>query len=196
MSTLQGHLKPLLVRLLVITTSGLLVGYLFRGSSIFNPSTVAFQFTFNSITAALFYSTMKSSSTRNALVVALVWYLLSTLTYPKNVHMIVMYLVYVAAILAAVFFYIHLIRRTMFQGIVQRIVAFSLLTATLNGIVVIVLEIIWTIFTGAHFQRTSAIVFENFQLGALIGLGVGVGIQIAEYMLSLEWFRQFIEAKK
>jgi len=195
MPTLQGHLKPLLVRLLVITTSGLLVGYLFRGSSIFDPSTVAFQFTFNSITAALFYSTMKSSSTRNAIVVALVWYLLNTLTYPKNVHMIVMYLVYVAAILVAVMIYIRIIQRTMFQGIVQRIVAFSLLTGLLNGIVVIVLEIIWTVFAGVHFQRTSAIVVENFQLGALIGLGVGVGIQLAEKMLSHESFRRFIEAK-
>jgi hypothetical protein len=195
MSTLQGHFKPLLVRLLVITISGLLVGYLFRGSSIFDPSTVAFQFTFNSITAALFYSTMKSSSTRNALVVALVWYLLNTLTYPKNVHMIVMYLVYVAAILVTVMLYIRTIRRPMFQGIVQRIVAFSLLTALLNGLVVIVLEIIWTVFAGAQFQRTSAIVFENFQLGALIGLGAGVGIQLAEYILSHESFRRFIEAK-
>jgi hypothetical protein len=195
MSTLQGHLKSLLVRLLVITISGLLIGYLFRGSSIFDPSAVAFQFTFNSITAALFYSTMKSSSTRNALVVALVWYLLNTLTYPKNVHMMVMYLVYVAAILVTVMLYLRSIRRPMFQGTVQRIVAFSLLTALLNGLVVVVLEIIWTVFAGAQFQRTSAIAFENFQLGALIGLGVGAGIQLAEYMLSHESFRRFIEAK-
>jgi hypothetical protein len=37
---------------------------------------------------------------------------------------------------------------------------------------------------------------DNFQLGALIGLGVGVGIEIAEYTLKLKSLRRFIEGAK
>ena len=43
----------------------------------------------------------------------------------------------------------------------------------------------------AHTVLASA--WRNFQIGALIGLGVAVGIEIAEYILMVKSFREFIE---
>ena len=196
MFLLSGHAKHLIFRILVVAASGIVAGYCFRGSLIFVPTTVSFQFTYSTITVALFYGFSKSLSFRDALVAVLVWYVLSTLLDVKNGSTMVMYLVYVAGISTAVHIYLRIISRPLFRGVLQRIASFSLLLAALNAAIIVVLKVLWAIIWNLTFQRTFQLLLDNFQLGALIGLGLGAGIQLAEYVLSLHSFQEFIEGAK
>lgn len=193
MSPLNAHTKQLILRILMVAASGIAAGYCFRGSLIFVPTTVSFQFTYSTITVALFYSFSKSLSLRDALVAVLMWYVVSTLLDVKSGSTIVMYFVYVAGISTAVHIYLRIISQPLFRGVLQRIAAFSLLHATLNAVIILVLKIFWAIIWNVTFQKTPQLMLDNFELGALIGLGLGAGIQLAEYVLSLQSFRKFIE---
>jgi hypothetical protein len=192
MSSLNGHINHTIIRGLIVIASGIGVGFLFNRSLIFIPTMVAFQFTYSSITAGLFYAFLKSSSLRSALLAALVWYVASTVIDPKNHYTLVMDCVYVVGISAAVYLYLHLIRGPVFNGIVHRIATMSLLTGLTNALIAIGLVLFWAVFARISLHRAPQLGFENFQIGTLIGLGVGVGIELAEYVVAHKSFQQFI----
>ncbi|MCX6144508.1 MAG: hypothetical protein NTZ35_14970 [Ignavibacteriales bacterium] len=196
MSFSGNHIFRTVYRALFVIVIGMATGFLFYGSLIFVPTKPPFQFTLSSISAGLFYGISKSSSYRNALAVALIWNVVSTLIAVHNWWMFIVFLIYIAGISAAVYVYMIVVKRPLFNGILQRVVTASLLTGTFNALVILLLSVLQ--FTFSHF-RLSAVpnaAVDNFQLGTLIGLGVGVGIEIAEYTLRLKSFRRFIEAAK
>jgi hypothetical protein len=193
MSPLKGHINHTIVRILIVCASGIAAGFLFYGSLIFIPTMVPFQFTYSSITASLFYGFQKSSSLRNALLAVLVWYAASTLIDVKNSSMLVLCFAYVAGISVVVYLYLRLIHRPVLNGVFQRVATFSLLTGTVNLIIAVALTAFWAALAGMSFHRVPQIAVDNFQIGTLIGLGIGAGIEIAEYILAIKSFRQFIQ---
>jgi hypothetical protein len=193
MSFSGNHVFRAVYRAFVVVTLGMTAGYLFYGSSIFVPTRPPFQFTLSSISAGLFYGVSKSSSYRNALAVALIWYVISTLISVHNWWIFIVFLFYIAGISAAVYVYMIIVRQPLLNGILQRIVTASLLIGAFNALLILLLSVLQLIFSHLRLSMVPSAVVDNFQLGALIGLGVGVGIEIAEYSLRLKSFRWFIE---
>jgi hypothetical protein len=193
MSFSTSHLFSTICRALIIIAAGMGAGYLFYGSWIFVPTSPPSQFTLSSIAAGLFYGLAKSSSYRNALTAILIWYVISTFVDVHNGWLFILFLVYIAAISAAVYVYMILVRRPLFNGILQRVATMSLLIGIVNALAIPILSAIQSLSGHVRLSTVVDTTISNFQLGTLIGLGVGVGIEIAEYLLRLNSFRQFIE---
>ena len=196
MSFSGNHVFRAVYRACFVIAIGMTTGYLFYGPSIFVPARPPFQFTLSSISAGLFYGVSKSSSYRNALAVALVWYVISTLISVHNWWIFIVFLFYIAGISAAVYVYMIIVRRPLLNGILQRLVTASLLIGTFNALLILLLSVLQLIFSHLRLSMVPSAVVDNFQLGALIGLGVGVGIEMAEYSLKLKAFWGFLEGTR
>ena len=193
MSFTRNHIFRTVYRTVFIIITGMTTGFLFYGSLIFVPTKTPFQFTISSITAGLFYGISKSSSYRDALAAALIWYTASTLIDVHNWWFFIMSLIYIAGISTSVYVYMILVKQPLFNGIVRRVAAISLLTGIFNALVVLLLCAIQSTFGHVRPSVMVNAVLDNFQRGTLIGLGIGIGIEIAEYSLKLKSFRRFIE---
>ena len=196
MSFSGNHVFRAVYRACFVIAIGMTTGYLFYGSSIFVPTRPPFQFTLSSISAGLFYGVSKSLSYRNALAIALIWYVISTLISVHNWWIFIVFLFYIAGISAAVYVYMIIVRRPLLNGILQRIVTASLLIGAFNALLILLLSVLQLIFSHLRLSMVPSAVVDNFQLGALIGLGVGVGIEMAEYSLKLKAFWGFLEGTR
>jgi hypothetical protein len=168
-------------------------GFLFYGSSIFVPTMSPFQFVLNSITAGLFYGVSKSMSYRSALAIVLIWYVVSTLLAVHNWWFFIISLCYIVGVSSSVFVYMALVKRPLFNGMIRRTATISVLTGMFNGAVIVLLYAIQSTFAGVRMATVVYYTFDNFQLGCLIGLGLGIGIEIAEYFLRLQQFQKLID---
>jgi hypothetical protein len=186
MSFSGNHVFRTAYRSLFVIAIGMATGYLFYGSLIFVPTKPPFQFTLGSISAGLFYGVAKSSSYRNALAAVLVWYVVSTLVAIHNWWAFVVLFFYITGFSAAVYVYMVVIKRPPFNRILQRVVTASILTGTFNVLVILLLSVLQWTFRHLTLGLVPSAALDNFQLGALIGLGAGVGIEIAEYTLKLK----------
>jgi hypothetical protein len=183
-----------ITRTLIVAAATIALGFILHGSLIFIPTMVAFQFTFSGITAGVFYGFAKTASLRNAIAAAFVWYLASTLRDVHNSWLFILSLVYVAGISGAVYIYMLLIKRRVFNGIIQRVATITLLTAIINALLILVLMAITAPSRSVDAQTVSGLAQGNFQIGILIGLGIGLGIEIAEYILGLKSFQHIDES--
>jgi hypothetical protein len=193
MSPLKGHFDHTIIRILIIAASGIAAGYIFYGFPIFITTVAPFQFTYHTITAALFYGILKSSSRRSALLAVLVWCAISTLIDVKNTSVIVMDIANVAGVSAAMYLYLRLLHRPILSGVFQRLATASLLVGAANALIAIGLILFWAVLAGMSLQRIPQAALSNFQIGTLIGLGIGTGIEISEYVIRLKSFQRFIE---
>jgi hypothetical protein len=193
MSLTRSHTFHAVVRTLVVIVVAMATGYIFYGKLIFVQTAPPSQFTFAGITAGLLYGISKSASYRKALAALLIWYFASILLSAHNSWIPILRFAYIAGVACAVYVYIILIRRPLFRGLPQRVVTMSLLTAIVNALLIPILFGIQALFGYVSSSEVPRAAIENFRLGALIGLGIGVSIEIAEYILRLRSFREFIE---
>jgi len=67
------------------------------------------------------------------------------------------------------------------------------LTAIINAMLIFILVALSAASRSVDVDIVLASAWRNFQIGALIGLGIAVGIEIAKYTLTVKSFREFIE---
>jgi len=176
-------LKHAVFRALVVSAACIVLGVIIFQNTVFIPTMRAFQFTLSGITAGISYAALKASSIRNGVVSLCVWYLVLTFLIEQyNSWLLVLNLVYLAGIAVAVYFYLYVMNVGLVRGAVQRIAAMAVITAITNGLIVIVLG---AFALGAVVNRPAAWLESalfNLEIGTLIGLAVGVGIEITEYL--------------
>lgn len=176
--------KQSVVRLLIVAGAGIATGYTFFQSAVFNPNARASQFLTSSITSALWYSALKASRLREGLAALFVWYiLLSVVLVRPDSWLLLLRLVYVLGLAAAVAVYIYAVKNDLVRGVTQRVAAMGVITALVNGLIIVVLAL----FSGPllfHYPVSIvAAAFENVQLGTLLGIGLGAGMELAEYLV-------------
>jgi predicted RNA-binding Zn-ribbon protein involved in translation (DUF1610 family) len=173
-------------RALIVAGTAIAVGLAIFQGGVFTPTMRAFQFTFSGITAGLFYAAIKEGNLRLGFVALFVWYLVSTFLVEHgeyNSWLLVLNLAYIVGIAGATYLHGRLVRASLVRGIAQPIAAMGVLFALANGFIVFIL---------ASFSLRSALdhpmvvleqSFRNLQLGTLLGLAIGIGIEIGEYVL-------------
>ena len=185
MESIQMYSKQIIVRILIVTGTGLGIGFiLFRGA-IFIPTMTAFQFTISCITVGLFYSILKSSTLRNGLAAVLIWYFVNSAFFdPHNRWMLVLNLAYIGGIAGACYLSMFTIKNGYVQSIVMRIAALTVFIAIVNGLIVVFLSLFSWHRAITHLGKLFQNTLTNLELGAMIGLGLGIGIEIAEYIIN------------
>jgi hypothetical protein len=103
------------------------------------------------------------------------------------------FLIYIAGIAASVYVYMLLVRRPLFNGVVRRLATISLLIGMFNVLILLTLSAFQATYGHVRFGTSMSAALDNFQLGTLIGLGIGIGIEVVEYLIRLKSFRKFVE---
>jgi hypothetical protein len=174
-----------LVRFFVVSAFGILFGLLLYQTSIFVPTMSTFQFAVNSITVGIAYAAIKGDKIRDGLAALFVWYVILTgLIEEFNAWLLVLNLGYIGGLAIATFLHQRIVKTRSGQGPLQRIVLAGAFIAILNGAVVVFLALF---SYRAVIYQTEAwldVIYHNLQLGALIGISTGCGMEVTEYLVS------------
>jgi hypothetical protein len=137
-----------------------------------------------SVTVGLFYAMLKGSTLRNALAVLLIWYIISlTFSSRHNYWILILNLTYIAGLSLAVYLYMLVIRKSLVGNAIGRIASFVIITAVINTLIILVLALFslpraidnpYSILDAGYF---------NLKMGTLIGLALGIGIEVADYIV-------------
>ena len=184
MNTIENTWKRSILRALIVSVTGIIAGFILYKNAIFIPTMIPFQFLRSSITAGIVYAALKSQSPRNVWPMLLVWYALLT-GQPALHNPWLFYLTFanVAGITFAIFTYNKIVTRPFAKRLVLRLIFAAAITALVNGLIVITLNLIQFAFYHVHFAIRLAIINLNAQFGAIIGISIGIGIEIAEYLI-------------
>jgi hypothetical protein len=183
----SGHLlRHVVIRTFIIAGVGIAFGYLVFRFAVFVPTMPPYQFTIASITVGLCYSMLKGSTLRNTLSVLLVWYFVGT-TFSDTRHywiwIMILQFAYVAGLSFAVYLYMFFIRKRYVRSMAIRIASFLVITAITNALIVQALALLSFPRVIAHpFQYLQAS-FYNLELGTMIGLALGIGIELGDYAI-------------
>lgn len=178
-----------ILRAVVVSGSGLILGFILYRSLVFTPTMKAFQFTVNSVTIGVAYAGLKSSSTRNGFAALFVWYVLLTAVIGEfNSWLPILSLAYIVGMASATFVHQRAVKMRLLRGAIQRIVAAGAIIAIANALIVVFLALFSLKVAVSHASRMMETIYHNLQLGALIGLATGLGMELAEYLN-----RKFIE---
>jgi hypothetical protein len=184
MNSLQKIWTVALIRAAVVAGSGILLGYLLYQSLVFTPAMVAFQFTLSGVTAGVAYAALKGRRIRDGLASLVVWYVIVTFLVENFVPwMLLLNFIYIAEIAVVIWVYVRLIREPLLKSIPARIVLAGALLSIANGLLIVILETILKRHTLGNVGELWELIMRNCQFGALIGLAVGCGIEIAEQIV-------------
>jgi hypothetical protein len=171
------------VRASVVALSVILLGVAFYGSAVVTPTMVASQFTFSGITAGIMYAALKFGSRRNGLAALLVWYVVMTgLIVHFNWWLLILNFGYVAGVACAVWVFSWTATRYNLQ-LPARIAIAGAIMSLANGVIIVFLALFSPHAVMARFESWLHVVYRNLQLGALIGLAAGTGIELSEYLV-------------
>jgi len=178
----ENHWKHILLRAAIISGAGIITGYIIYGSSVFVPTMKAFQFTESGVTAGLAYAFFKSSMTRNLWTALFVWYVvLCGLLIEFNWWLLILNLTYIGGITGGILLYNRVVAKPYLNKLFLRIIFAGAIISIANSIIIVVLGIfsLWVVV--AHFPVWSDAIWFNMKIGAIIGLAIGIGIELAEY---------------
>jgi hypothetical protein len=188
----QDVVKYTILRLFVVIFSIVGFGFLFFRSNVFELRMMASQFLTSGITAAIFYTSLHTLRRRDGIVALFVWYIVLTFSVEQyNWWLAILNFAYIAGIASAVYLYWYFIRREIVRGLVQRVAAAGVMTGVANAVIIVFLWLVSALVSAlfaAHAVFPSpgfiaSAIFRNLQFGTLIGIGFGIGADLAEYIV-------------
>lgn len=177
--------KHAIARAVVVSGLGVLLGFALYQLSAFTPTRKPFQFTLSSVTIGLAYAASKAHNTRNGVAALFVWYVLLTgFVREFNFWLPILNLAYIGGMTGATLVHQHFAKRGLVKGAVGRIVLAGVIVAVANGLIVWFLSLFYLKTAISHAAAIMETVFFNLQLGALIGVATGLGMEVAECLIA------------
>ncbi|HEX7573612.1 MAG TPA: hypothetical protein VF514_11000 [Bacteroidota bacterium] len=180
----QDAVKHTILRMVVVACATVGAGLVFFRLNVFDMGMIASQFLTSGITAAITYAALRTPRWRDGFVALLVWYIVLTfLIVQFRAYLLILDFAYVAGIAAAVYLYYYLIRKEMVRGVLQRVAAAGVIMALANAVIILFLGMFNAHAVYASPGSYASAVFRNLQFGTLIGIGFGLGVELAEYII-------------
>ena len=185
MQTLDS-IKQALVRWFVVSGCIILVATYFYQANVFIPTRWPFQYFLSGITIGLAYATFRVDNYRIGLLVLVLWYLGVTLPFAGNNSWIfILEAVYIVMIAAGVYIYLYFIRKPFVKDEVRRVGVSILIMGLSNCLIIPVLSLFTIGASIHHLSRLVDTMSLNVQIGALLGLLMGIATEFAEYLVGL-----------
>ena len=185
MSESQILTRQTLTRFVAVAGSVLLLGFLLYRQSIFIPTHRVFQFAMSGVSIGIAYAGLKRHDIRNGLAALFVWYLCVTALLEKtNSWMLILNAIYIAGMSAAVVLHQWAVESRLRPYLILRIALAGAIASIANGLIIIALFLFSWRAVLAHPESAYEAFYVNLQIGALIGLGAGIGMEIAEYLIA------------
>jgi len=177
-------IRDTVIRMIAIVCLTGASGFLYFRENILNLRLVASQFLTSGVTAGIAYSALHLPRQRDGLVALLIWFVVLTfLVEQPGVHVGIVNLVFIAGIAAAVYVYVSFIRKGIVKGWLQRVASAGVVTALANALITVVLGLTSRMVVFASTGFFASTVFRNLQYGTLVGIGIGVGAELAELLI-------------
>ena len=186
MDMTNGHdnVRNTVLRMVLVLCVTAGFGLLFFQLEVLNMKMMASQFLTSGVTAGVSYAAWKSSRWRDGLAALVVWYFVETFLITEyNWWLLVLSFAYIAGIGAGMLLFVTFVRKEIVHGMMQRIAAAGVIIAIANAIIIVFLGFwSWTAVKASPGYFAS-MVFRNLQFGTLIGVGIGLGAECAEYII-------------
>jgi hypothetical protein len=180
----QDVVQHTIIRMVVVACAIVGFGLVFFRLKVFDVGMIASQFLTGGITAAIAYSAFKTPRWRDGFVALLVWYIVLTfLVEQYRAYLLILNFAYVAGIAAAVFLYCYFVRKEVVRGLLQRVAAAGVILAIANALIILFLGMFNLHTVSASPGSYASAALRNLQIGTLIGIGFGLGVELAEYII-------------
>ena len=180
----RDAVRDTVIRMLAVVVSTGASGVLCFRDNVLNLRMIASQFLTSGVTAGIAYAALGLPRRRDGFVALLIWYVVWTFFVERpGWHIGVMNLVYVVGIAAAVYVYVLFIRKGIVKGALQRVAAAGVVTALANAVITVILGLTSRVAVFASVGFFASTVFRNLQYGTLVGIGIGVGAELAELLI-------------
>jgi hypothetical protein len=175
----KSTVTPIIITVILGTLGSLLIGLAISGTRIFNIHQVVFQYIGSAIIASVFYSMLTFSSRRNAfLILAMLFILFEAIERNFEFFYLLRNVLYFADIAAAVFIYSEFILPKIKELKFGKFLAFTSLYASFGAILGFILTLIHK--NDTTFAEVVRRGYEDISFQFLIGLGIGLGLEIAQ----------------
>jgi uncharacterized membrane protein len=177
-------LKQAIIRCFTISGLIIAIAFLIYRAEVFTPTMWPFQFFVSGITIGIAFTTFRDKNYRGGLALLLLWYLVLTIpTSQGNSWIFILEGVYTVIISAAVYLYIHIAGKSFIKNEISRIITSTLIIGIFNSLIILVLSLYTLQSLFRHFPNIVDIMFLNLKIGGMLGLFMGVGIELADYLI-------------
>lgn len=177
-------LKQAIIRCFTISGLIIAIAFLIYRAEVFTPTMWPFQFLVSGITIGIAFTTFREKNYWGGLALLLLWYLVLTIpTSQGNSWIFILEGVYTVIISAAVYLYIHIAGKSFIKNEISRIVTSTLVIGIFNSLNILVLSLYTLQSLFSHFPSIVDAMFLNLKIGAMLGLFMGVGIELADYLI-------------
>lgn len=150
----------------------LIVGLCFFGLKVFVFNNPASQYLIIGLTGSIFYAVLKFRNLRDAILIMILLYLANLLIF-GSARLLLTRLVFFAAVGIALYVFFHFFEAEM-KGL--KFGEFLIIASSFAVMYVIVTLILQIIYNSTNFKME---LLYNLDLGFLIGLGLGIGIELS-----------------
>ena len=173
------------IRLICVAGAGIGIGCLFFRAEVFASNALASQFLSSSITAALAYAGLKEGRPRETLAALCLWYVVFSFVISHvDSWVLIVRLVYVLGVAVGVSLYLSAVKKSFLRGMTQRLAAMGIIIALINCLIIFILSLFTARLLFHYPLSIVAVAFQNLQIGTLLGIAVGAGMELAEFILA------------
>ncbi len=179
-------IKRAIIRFIIIAGFIIALAYLIYQIAIFTPTMWPFQYFISGITIGLAYVTFIDKNYRVGLVLLLLWYFILVGVIAKgNSSVFILEGTYTCIIALAVYLYIIIIGKPFIKNEISRIIASTIILGLFNSFIVLVLYLYTIPSLFAHYPFMLNAMFLNMRIGAILGLLMGVSIELSNYFIDV-----------
>jgi hypothetical protein len=179
-------IKQSLVR--CISTSGFIIAiaYFIYQDSVFTPTHSPFQFLISGITIGISYTSFRNQNYREGLALLLLWYFIIIVSISeRHTWLFILEGTYICIIAAAVYAYLNIIRKPFIKDEIFRIVTSTVIIGIANCLIIVVLNLYSLPSIFINFPNILDIMLLNLKIGVILGLLMGIGIELANYLVNI-----------
>jgi len=171
----KAHLSGMAMKALLSAAGCIILGLVFLGTRVLDPTSPLFGFVVFGVVGGVSFALFDERKYRDAAYVLLLLYLILFLT--QSTEIAIVYLIYFVVVVTGTFLFVHF----FFFRIDSLPIARPFVFAAILAIgVAFGTAVQWLIF--ARSDGTSFSIWRNIPLGFMIGLGLGLGVELAEYL--------------
>ncbi|MCX6121266.1 MAG: hypothetical protein NTX44_06565 [Ignavibacteriales bacterium] len=179
-----GTLKQAIVRCFAISGFIIAIAFLIYRAEVFTPTMWPFQFLVSGITIGIAFTTFREKNYRGGIALLILWYLVLTIpTSQGNSWIFILEGVYAVIISAAVYLYIHIVGKSFIKNEIFRIITSTLIIGIFNSLIILVLGLYTLQSLFRNFPSIVDAMFLNLKIGGMLGLFMGVGIELSDYLI-------------
>ncbi len=194
MKNLKASAKEI-VRFISISGFIIALAYLIYRDNVFTSTMWAFQYFVSSITIGIAYVTFKEKNFREGIALLLFWYIILVMSVSsENRDVFILEGVYAGITALAVYWYIITISKSFIKNEISRIIMAIIIIGLSNCLIVVILDLYGLQSIYSPFSETLNKMFFNFKIGATIGLFMGTGIELSNYLVDVVFKEKKLES--